>query len=93
MSPARPSWENVKVFAGVGCLEDMVSPTFKTYATKGELELAKPHKRPQEVTMPDEQGPFFERGWEAASRQGALVEMAPCSVGWLFRMGHGASGA
>ena len=42
MNPARPCWENAKVFAGLGSPDDLVSPMFRTYATKknkDELEL------------------------------------------------------
>ena len=41
-NPAKPSWENAKIFAGHGSAEDLVSPTFRTHATKknkDELEL------------------------------------------------------
>ena len=42
MNPSRPSWENAKVFSGMGAPEDIISPSFRTYATKrnkDELEL------------------------------------------------------
>ena len=46
-NPNRPSWENAKVCAGQGMLEDIVSPAFRTYATrrnKDELELLQASK-------------------------------------------------
>lgn len=41
-NPTKPSWENAKIFTGQGSPEDLVSPTFRSYATKknrDELEL------------------------------------------------------
>ena len=41
-NPSKPSWENARVFSGQGGPEDIISPTFRSYATKknkDELEL------------------------------------------------------
>ena len=51
-NPARPSWENAKLFAGLGTPEDIVSPTFRTYAArknKDELELLQARQKVREL--------------------------------------------
>ena len=51
-NPSRPSWENAKIFAGQGAPEDIVSPTFRTYAqkkNKEELELMQARQKVREL--------------------------------------------
>ena len=51
-NPSRPSWENAKIFAGQGPPEDIVSPTFRNYATrknKEELELLQARQKVREL--------------------------------------------
>ena len=51
-NPNRPSWENAKLFTGQGTPEDIVSPTFKTYAAKknkDELELLQARQKVREL--------------------------------------------
>ena len=51
-NPSRPSWENAKIFAGQGTPEDIVSPTFRNYATKRnkeELELLQARQKVREL--------------------------------------------
>ena len=51
-NPSRPSWENAKIFAGQGGPEDIVSPTFRTYAqkkNKEELELMQARQKVREL--------------------------------------------
>ena len=51
-NPNRPSWENAKIFAGQGSPEDIVSPTFRTYAAKknkDELELLQARQKVREL--------------------------------------------
>lgn len=51
-NPARPSWENAKLFSGQGSPEDIVSPSFRTYAAKrnkDELELLQARQKVREL--------------------------------------------
>ena len=51
-NPMKPSWENAKVFTGQGSPEDIVSPTFRTYAVKkqrDELELLQARQKVREL--------------------------------------------
>ena len=51
-NPAKPSWENAKIFTGQGTPEDIVSPTFRSYATKknkDELELLQARQKVREL--------------------------------------------
>ena len=51
-NPARPPWENAKWFAGLGTPEDIVSPTFRTYAArknKDELEFLQARQKVREL--------------------------------------------
>lgn len=51
-NPSRPSWENAKIFAGQGTPDDIVSPTFRNYATKKnkeELELLQARQKVREL--------------------------------------------
>ena len=51
-NPARPLWENAKIFAGQGTPEDIVSPTFRSYAAKKnkeELELLQARQKVREL--------------------------------------------
>ena len=51
-NPSRPSWENAKIFSGQGTPDDIVSPTFRTYATKKnkeELELMQARQKVREL--------------------------------------------
>lgn len=51
-NPSRPSWENAKIFSGLGTPEDIVSPTFRNYATKKnkeELELMQARQKVREL--------------------------------------------
>ena len=61
--PNRPSWENAKIFAGQGSPEDIVSPTFRSYAAKrnkDELELLQARQKVRELrgspAIPFEEG-------------------------------------
>lgn len=50
--PSKPSWENAKIFTGMGSPEDTVSPTFRTYAAKknkDELELLQARQKVREL--------------------------------------------
>lgn len=50
--PSKPSWENAKLFTGQGSPEDLVSPTFRSYATKknrDELELLQARQKVREL--------------------------------------------
>ena len=50
--PSKPSWENAKLFSGQGSPEDLVSPTFRSYATKKnreELELLQARQKVREL--------------------------------------------
>lgn len=50
--PNKPSWENAKIFTGQGTPEDIVSPTFRTYAVKRnkeELELLQARQKVREL--------------------------------------------
>lgn len=50
--PSKPSWENAKLFSGQGTPEDLVSPTFRSYATKknrDELELLQARQKVREL--------------------------------------------
>ena len=52
MNPAKPSWENAKIFTGQSSPEDIVSPVFKTYAVKRnkeELELLQARQKVREL--------------------------------------------
>ena len=51
-NPSRPSWENAKLFSGQGSPEDIVSPSFRTYAAKrnkDELELLQARQKVREL--------------------------------------------
>jgi len=51
-NPTRPSWENAKLFTGQAQPEDIVSPTFRTYAVKknkDELELLQARQKVREL--------------------------------------------
>ena len=61
--PSRPSWENAKIFAGQGSPEDIVSPSFRSYAAKrnkDELELLQARQKVRELrgspAIPIEEG-------------------------------------
>ena len=61
--PSRPSWENAKIFAGQGSPEDIVSPSFRSYAAKrnkDELELLQARQKVRELrgspALPIEEG-------------------------------------
>ncbi|CAK8986803.1 Uncharacterized protein SCF082_LOCUS707, partial [Durusdinium trenchii] len=73
-NPSRPSWENAKIFAGQGTPEDIVSPTFRNYATrknKEELELLQAR---QKVTLePSEMLPDDQYRQEAMTQPGAAA--------------------
>lgn len=50
--PNKPSWENAKIFSGQGTPEDIVSPTFRSYAArknKDELELLQARQKVREL--------------------------------------------
>ena len=52
--PTKPSWENAKIFTGMGSPEDIVSPTFRTYAAKknkDELELLQARQKVRELRV------------------------------------------
>ncbi|CAK9032346.1 Protein disulfide isomerase-like 2-1 [Durusdinium trenchii] len=72
-NPSRPSWENAKIFAGQGTPEDIVSPTFRNYATrknKEELELLQARQKVREL-----------RGAPAiAQEEGDAAESLPTKV-------------
>lgn len=62
-NPSRPSWENAKLFSGQGSPEDIVSPSFRTYAAKrnkDELELLQARQKVRELraspAVPVEEG-------------------------------------
>lgn len=51
-NPNKPSWENAKIFTGQGTADDVVSPTFRTYAVrknKDELELLQARQKVREL--------------------------------------------
>eukprot|EP00435_Cladocopium_sp_Y103_P068723 s90_g32.t1 len=51
-NPHKPSWDNAKIFTGQGSPEDIVSPTFRTYAVKKnreELELLQARQKVREL--------------------------------------------
>ena len=51
-NPSKPSWENAKIFTGQGSPEDLVSPTFRSYATRknrDELELLQARQKVREL--------------------------------------------
>lgn len=51
-NPSKPSWENAKIFTGQGTPEDIVSPSFRTYAVKRnkeELELLQARQKVREL--------------------------------------------
>ena len=61
--PSRPSRENAKIFAGQGSPEDIVSPSFRSYAAKrnkDELELLQARQKVRELrgspAIPIEEG-------------------------------------
>lgn len=75
-NPAKPSWENAKVFAGLGSPEDIVSPTFRTYAVKknkDELELLQARQKVRELRG----GPAFSAEEASADAGDALPSKAP----------------
>ncbi|CAK9070805.1 unnamed protein product [Durusdinium trenchii] len=79
-NPSRPSWENAKIFAGQGTPEDIVSPTFRNYATrknKEELELLQARQKVRElrgVTLePSEMLPDDQYRQEAMTQPGAAA--------------------
>ena len=50
--PSKPSWENARLFSGQGSLEDIVSPTFRSYAVrknKDKLELLQARQKVREL--------------------------------------------
>ena len=49
---SKPSWENARIFSGQGTPEDIVSPTFRSYAVKRnkeELELLQARQKVREL--------------------------------------------
>ena len=51
-NPSRPSWENAKIYAGQGGPDDIISPSFRTYAAKrnkDELELLQARQKVREL--------------------------------------------
>ena len=51
---SKPSWENAKIFTGQGTPEDIVSPSFRTYAAKknkDELELLQARQKVRELRV------------------------------------------
>lgn len=51
-NPGRPSWENAKIYAGQGGVDDVISPSFRTYAAKknkDELELMQARQKVREL--------------------------------------------
>lgn len=50
--PSKPSWENARLFSGQGSPEDIVSPTFRSYAVrknKDKLELLQARQKVREL--------------------------------------------
>ena len=51
-NPSRPSWENAKIYAGQGGPDDVISPSFRSYAAKknkDELELMQARQKVREL--------------------------------------------
>ena len=51
-NPNKPSWENAKLFTGQGSVDDIVAPSFRSYAVrknKDELELLQARQKVREL--------------------------------------------